>query len=84
MNRRHHHWSERSWWNPRRWLAMPLIVGAGGTLATIVGVAIQALGQGFLPWGAVAVLGTLATVGAIAWAQSDINYLKAKERRDLR
>lgn len=64
---------------------MPLVVGGGSTLVSIVGVAIQALGQGFLPWGLLAVLGTLVTVGAIAWAQSDLNFLKTKlkqERRD--
>ena len=78
--KRPRHWSERSWWNPRRWLAMPLIVGTLGTLATVVGLVLQNLGGGFLPWGAVALLGTLITVGAIAWAQSDINHLRNRER----
>lgn len=80
--RRRWHWSDRSWLNPRRWLAAPLVAAALGALATLVGVGAQVLGGGFLPWGALALLGTLAGVGAIAWAQSDINYLKARELRE--
>lgn len=78
------HWSERSWWNPRRWLAAPLIVGTSGALATLLGAWAQMLQGGLSAWGGLAVIGTLVTVAAIAWAQSDINYLKSKERRNGR
>jgi hypothetical protein len=78
--RRGYHWSERSLWNPRRWLAAPMIVASLGTLATVVGVVIQMIEGGLSWWGAAAVLGTLVTVGAIAWTQSDLRYLKTRER----
>ncbi len=78
------HWSERSWWNPRRWLAAPLIIGAAGAVATMAGAWAQMLQGGLSLWGGLAVLGTLVCVAAIAWAQSDLNYLKSKERRDRR
>jgi hypothetical protein len=81
---RNRHWSERSWWNPRRWLAAPLIVGAGGTLASATGAWAQMLEGGLSLWGGLAVVGTLVSVGAIAWAQSDLNYLKNRERNRTR
>lgn len=79
-SRKRRHWSERSWWNPRRWLAAPLVVGAAGAAATLVGLGCQAFGGNLVPWGLLALVGTLASVGAMAWAQSDINHLKNRER----
>lgn len=76
-----HHWSERSWFNPRRWLAGPLLAGTLGAMVTLTGTAGQALGGGFIPWGAAALGGLLLSVGAIAWAQSDLNYLRNRERK---
>jgi prolipoprotein diacylglyceryltransferase len=53
-------------------------------LATLLGAWAQMLQGGLSAWGGLAVIGTLVTVAAIAWAQSDINYLKSKERRNGR
>lgn len=75
------HWSERSWWNPRRWLAAPMIVASGGTLAAVVGAMAQMLQGGLSWWGGLSILGILVSVGAIAWTQSDLTYIKNRERK---
>lgn len=77
---RDYHWSERSLWNPRRWLAAPMVVASAGAVATVVGLLIQALEGGLSWWGGLAALGTLVTVGAIAWTQSDINHREEMRR----
>jgi hypothetical protein len=76
------HWSDRSWWNPRRWAAVPIVIAMVGAILTLTGVLVQILDGGISAWGAVALVGVLLTVGSIAWAQSDLNYLKNRERRE--
>ena len=79
---RRYHWSERSWANPRRWLAAPMIVASLGTVAAFVGAWAQMLNAGLSAWGGLTVVGVLVTVGAIAWTQSDINHRNAMKERN--
>lgn len=74
------HWSERSWSNPRRWIAAPLVVGALGACAAWVGLWLQIAAGGFSAWGFLALAGVMLLTGALAWAQSDLNRTKGKRR----
>lgn len=75
------HWSERSWWNPRRWLAAPLLIGAAGATVAWTGAVVQALRGGFSLWGLVTLAGLVVVVGAIAWAQADLNEIQNNQRK---
>lgn len=75
------HWSERSWWNPRRWLAAPLLIGAAGATVAWAGAVVQALRGGFSLWGLATLAGLVVVVGAIAWAQADLNEIQNNKRK---
>lgn len=72
------HWSDRSWWNLRRWLAVPVVVGAVGAALTWVGVWALMLTRGLSPWGLLTLVGVAICTAALAWAQHDINHYRRK------
>lgn len=75
------HWSECSLWNPRRWRALPLLVGGLGAALAWTGAVVQALAGGFSLWGIACLVGLIVVVGSMAWAQAEIENLKRKNAR---